>query len=46
MVYYKLVKVTIYTSGLAEVIINMIVWYHGLLDSIISDCRVIFTSKF
>ena len=37
MVHYKPVKVTINALGLAEVIIDMVVQYHGLLDSIISS---------
>ena len=46
IVHYKLVKVTINAPGLAEVIIDVVVRHHGLLDSIISDWRAIFTSKF
>ena len=46
MVYYKPVKVTIDTPGLAEVIINVVVRHHGLPDSIITDQRSLFTSKF
>ena len=46
MVHYEPVKVTINTPGLAEVIINVVVQHHGLLDSIISDQGAIFTSKF
>ena len=46
MVHYEPVKVTIDASGLAEVIIDVMVQHHGLPDSIISDCGVIFTSKF
>ena len=46
MVHYELVKVTINAPGLAEVIIDMVIQYHGLPDSIISDQGVIFTSKF
>ena len=46
MVYYEPVKVTINASGLAEVIDNVVVQHHGLLDSIISDCGAILTSKF
>ena len=46
MVYYKPVKVTIDAPRLAEIIIDMVVRYHGLRDSIISDWRVIFTTKF
>ena len=46
MVHYKLVKVTINASGLAEVIINMVVRHHGLPDSIVTDRELLFTSKF
>ena len=46
MVYYKLVKVTINAPGLAEVIINVVVQHYRLLDSIISDRKAIFKSKF
>ena len=46
MVHYELVKVTIDASGLAEVIINVVVQHHGLPDSIISDQGAIFTYKF
>ena len=37
MVHYKPVKVTIDAPGLAEVIINIVVRHHGLLDSIITN---------
>ncbi len=37
MVYYKLVKVTINTLGLAEVIINVIIHHHGVLEAIVID---------
>ena len=46
MVHYEPVKVTIDASGLAEVIIDVVVRHHGLPDSIISDRGAIFTSKF
>ena len=46
MVHYEPVKVTIDAPGLAEIIIDVVVQYHGLLDSIISDRGAIFTSKF
>ena len=46
IVYFKLVKVIIFASGLAEVIINVVMRHHGLPDSIISNRRAIFTSKF
>lgn len=46
IVYYELVKVTIDAHGLAKVIINTLVQYHGLLDSIMSDYGLVFTPKF
>ena len=46
MVYYKPVKVTIDTPGLAEVIIDIVVKHHGLPDSIVTDRGSFFTSKF
>ena len=46
MVHYKLVKVTIDAPRLAEVTIDVVVRHHGLPDSIISDRRATFTSKF
>ena len=46
IVYYKPVKVTIHALGLAEVIIDVVVRYHGLLDLIVTDRESLFTSKF
>ena len=46
MVHYEPVKVTIDAPGLAEKIINVVMRHHGHPDSIISDRRAIFTSKF
>ena len=46
MIYYELVKITIDVLGLAEVIIEVVIQYYGLPDSIISDHEAIFTSKF
>ena len=46
MVHYKPVKVTINAPGLAEVIPDMVVWYYGLLNSIMSNRGSFFTSKF
>ena len=46
MVHYKPVKVTINASGLAEVILDMVVWHHGLLDLIVLNRGLLFTSKF
>ena len=46
IVYYKLIKVIIDAPGLSEVIINVVVRYHDFLDSIITNQRLLFTSKF
>ena len=46
MMYYKPVKIFIDALGLAEVILDVVVWYHGLHNSIISDRGSLFTSKF
>ena len=46
MVHYEPVKVTIDASGLAEVIIDVLVRHHGLPDFIVSDRGSVFTSKF
>ncbi len=46
MVYYKPVKVTINAPGLVEVIINVVVWHHRVLESIVTDQGLLFTSKF
>ena len=46
MVLYELVKIMIDALGLADVIIDVMVRYHGLLDFIITDWGFLFTSKF
>ena len=46
MVHYEPVKVTIDVPGLAEVIIDVVVRHHGLPNSIVTDRRSLFTSKF
>ena len=46
MVHYELVKVTIDAPGLAEVIIDVVVWHHGLPNSIVADRGSFITSKF
>ncbi len=46
MVYYEPVKVTINTTGLAKIIIEVVVWHQGLSDSILSDLDLVLTSKF
>ncbi len=37
IVHYELVKVTINASGLTEVIINVVVCHHEVLESIVTD---------
>ena len=46
MMHYKPVKVIINTLGLAELIIDIVVWHHGLPDSIITNKSLIITAKF
>ena len=46
MVHYKPVKITIDAQGLAEVIIDVVVWYHGLPDLIVTNKGSLFISKF
>ncbi len=46
MVYYEPVKVTINAPGLAEVIIDVVMRHHGLLDSIVRGRGSVFISKF
>ena len=44
--HYKPVKITIDVPGLAEVIIDVVMWHYGLPDFIITDWGFLFTSKF
>ena len=46
IVHNEPVKIRINAPGLAEVIIDVVVRHHGLLDSIITDRDSLFTSKF
>ena len=46
MVHYEPVKVTIDIPGLTKIILDVVIQYHGLLNSIISDWGSVFTSKF
>ena len=46
MIHYKLVKFTINTLGLVEVIINMIIYHYIIPESIVMDQGLLFTSKF
>ena len=46
MVHYEPIKVTIDAPGLAEVIIDVVIWHHGLPNSIVTNRGSFFTSKF
>ena len=46
IINYEPVKVTIEAPGLAEVIIDVVVTYHGLLKSIVNNRDSVFTSNF
>ena len=46
MVYYEPIKVTIDAMGFVEIIIDMILRHHSLLDLIVTDRGSLFTSKF
>lgn len=46
IVYYKFIKTIIDAINLAEIIINIIVRNHALLDFIIGNKRIILISKF
>ena len=46
MIYYKPVKVTINALGIVEVIIDVVVRHHGLLNTIVTNKGLLFTSKF
>ena len=46
MVYYKSVKATIHAQSLAKVTLDVVVCYHGLLDSILIDKGSLLTLKF
>ena len=46
MVYYKPVKSSLNISRIAKVIIDVVVRYHGLTNSIITNRGLLFTLKF
>ena len=46
IIYYKLVKIVIDALRLAEMIIIIVIQYHGFPNSIISNRRAIFIFKF
>lgn len=45
-IYYKLVKITINATGIAKVIINMVIRNYGFPNLIISDKSLLFTFKY
>lgn len=46
IVYYKPIRTRIDITSLAGIIINMVIRYHGLSESIISDRNLLFILKF
>ena len=46
MMHYEPIKVTIDRAGLAEIILNVVVWHHSLSDSIVTNKGLFFISKF
>ena len=46
MIYYESIKISINALNLAKVIINIVIRYHGLPDSIITNQGSLFKSKF
>ena len=42
--HYKPVKIIINTLELAEVILNIIIWYHSLFNLIVSNRNLLFIS--
>ena len=46
MIYYELVKITINTLDLIEIILDMILQYYSLFNSIISDQGLFTILKF
>lgn len=45
MIYYEQIKITINILGLIEVIINMVMQYYSLLNSIVTNWDSLFNSK-
>ena len=46
IVYYELVKVTINAPSLVEKIINIVIYHYRVLKLFITDCGLLFISKF
>lgn len=46
IMHYKLVKVTINIQRLAKVILDIVMWYYDLLNSIITNRHLLFIFNF
>ena len=46
MIYHERVQTTITAPPLTNIILNIVVWHYGSLDSIVSDRGSVFTPKF
>ena len=46
MVYYELIKISINAPRLVKLIIDLVIFYHGLPNSIVTDQDLLFTLKF
>ncbi len=46
MVYYESIKITIDVVDLVMIILNVVMRYHSLSNSIVSDWDLVFNSKF
>lgn len=45
IIYHESVKASIDALELAEITLDMVVYYHNLLNSIVGDCGSVFISK-
>lgn len=46
MIHYKPVKIIIDITGLAKIIVNVVITHHGFPKSIIDDEKSLFITKF
>lgn len=46
LIHYELVKITISTSSIAEMIFNMVVWYYDLPNLMVLDRSLLLILKF
>lgn len=45
IVYYKAINITINALRLAQVILNVVIWHHGLFNLIVSNKSLLFNFK-